>query len=509
MNPTNEKWLERGAETDVHMFPVVLHLKGVYQVKEFTGVPIGTFLMFFRGNAVQYLIKPGAFATAGQALLTKMKQDPNFVFTATKQLRSRLNQLLRYSAQIHNTDLQALSTQELASLHRTWSDKVVAMMKYGSIAPVMEWEDSLLTNELTDYLKQKLRKKNQSHRIGDYLNVLTSPTQELWMTREQRNLHKLAVWVSKHKDFMAALQKQPLSFTEVSHYYPTVARLLRQHADRYHWIYFNYEGPEKREDYFLTIIQEILTGSTHPQIRLTELIERADIVAKQQAAYFQALEIEEEYQHLFRVAQELSYQKGLRRDLSFKAYWQIHRLVEELARRTNMSPEHIRSLLPEETESFLREPESHQSRLTARLSLCAVVAEENGFRYITGEEAETLARQVDSDLTVHETVTELKGNVAYPGQAVGQVKIVQRKEDIEKMERGDILVSSATNPELVPAMKKAAAIITDEGGITCHAAIVSRELKIPCIVGTKIATRVLTDGTRVNVDAQHGIVTVF
>ncbi|MFC1612894.1 PEP-utilizing enzyme [Patescibacteria group bacterium] len=72
-----------------------------------------------------------------------------------------------------------------------------------------------------------------------------------------------------------------------------------------------------------------------------------------------------------------------------------------------------------------------------------------------------------------------------------------------------MLVSHMTNPGIVPAMKQAVAIITDMGGITCHAAIVSRELKKPCIIGTKIATQVLKDGDMVEVDADKGIVRIL
>ena len=66
-----------------------------------------------------------------------------------------------------------------------------------------------------------------------------------------------------------------------------------------------------------------------------------------------------------------------------------------------------------------------------------------------------------------------------------------------------------TNPTYVPAMQKAAAVITDEGGLLCHAAIVSRELKVPCIIGTKVATKVLKDGDRVEVDAKKGVVKIL
>ncbi len=77
---------------------------------------------------------------------------------------------------------------------------------------------------------------------------------------------------------------------------------------------------------------------------------------------------------------------------------------------------------------------------------------------------------------------------------------------MSKMDEGDLLVSHMTDPEIVPAMKKAAAIVTDMGGITCHAAIVSRELGIPCVIGTKIATKVLRDGDLAEVDANKGII---
>jgi len=82
-------------------------------------------------------------------------------------------------------------------------------------------------------------------------------------------------------------------------------------------------------------------------------------------------------------------------------------------------------------------------------------------------------------------------------------------KDMPKMKKGDIMLSETTYPALVPAMKKAAAIVTNIGGLTCHAAIVARELKIPCVVGTKIATKVLHDGQLVEVDADKGIVKII
>jgi pyruvate, water dikinase len=98
----------------------------------------------------------------------------------------------------------------------------------------------------------------------------------------------------------------------------------------------------------------------------------------------------------------------------------------------------------------------------------------------------------------------LKGQGAAPGIASGKVVIIRDVRDVGKVKEGDILVTKMTNPDMVPAMRKVAAIITDEGGMTCHAAIVSRELGTPAIVGTKNATNMLKNDQLVTVDGEKG-----
>ncbi|MCD6247855.1 MAG: phosphoenolpyruvate synthase [Hadesarchaea archaeon] len=100
----------------------------------------------------------------------------------------------------------------------------------------------------------------------------------------------------------------------------------------------------------------------------------------------------------------------------------------------------------------------------------------------------------------------VKGLGASPGMAFGRVRVVPSVKEISKVKEGDILVTKMTTPDWVPAMRRAAAIVTDEGGMTCHAAIVSRELGTPCVVGSGNATEVLKDGMEVTVDGATGVV---
>jgi len=108
-------------------------------------------------------------------------------------------------------------------------------------------------------------------------------------------------------------------------------------------------------------------------------------------------------------------------------------------------------------------------------------------------------KEVEADILV-------KGETASPGIASGPVKLIKEISELNKVEKGDVMVTPMTTPDMVPAMMKAIAIVTNEGGLTCHAAIVSREMGIPCIVGCGNATEVLKDGDEVTVHATHGVV---
>jgi len=131
-------------------------------------------------------------------------------------------------------------------------------------------------------------------------------------------------------------------------------------------------------------------------------------------------------------------------------------------------------------------------------------ATEKGKVYVVQTRAVTTEAKKEETKIAGEPI--LKGLGSSPGIATGKVRIVRSLRDIEKVGKGDILVTTMTSPDLVPTMSKCSAIITDEGGVNCHASIVAREMGIPCIVGTKNATSTLKDGEIVTVDAYHGFI---
>ncbi|MFA5022219.1 MAG: PEP-utilizing enzyme [Patescibacteria group bacterium] len=146
--------------------------------------------------------------------------------------------------------------------------------------------------------------------------------------------------------------------------------------------------------------------------------------------------------------------------------------------------------------------------LKRRQNFYILIAVNRQIKFFFGQTAKLVQAKLSFVIYKEET-NVIFGQAAYAGRVVGLVKVAYSVTDLRNIKKGMVLVTPMTTISYVPFLNKVLAIITDEGGVTSHAAIVARELKIPSIVGTKIATRVLKDGDLVEVDANHGVVTIL
>ncbi len=183
----------------------------------------------------------------------------------------------------------------------------------------------------------------------------------------------------------------------------------------------------------------------------------------------------------------------------------------EIGRRFNRTD--IEWLLPHEIMSLL---EGVDVPLTRRESDFHVMAHAFAWKLISADKAENMSNSFDAIFFRQTDSDVIKGVTASKGVHRGIVKVVRTlftvadvAQEIAKVQQGDVLVSSTTGPEIMAACQRAGAIVTNEGGITSHAAVVSRELGIPCIIGTKNGDKLLKDGDLVEVDADHGIVKIL
>lgn len=192
-------------------------------------------------------------------------------------------------------------------------------------------------------------------------------------------------------------------------------------------------------------------------------------------------------------------------------------IYEEVSKRTG---ENIYDLfkyyLIEEFKELLSRNKKLSNNIKTARDKCFVGLWKNGKAiYYEGEKAEEIAEKELKDLYKIKSQNEIKGSSANPGLVKGIIHLIScgDVEDTRKarktFQKGEILVTQMTQPNIMDIASKARAIVTDEGGMLSHAAIISRELKIPCVVGTHFATTILKDGNLVEVDANRGIVRIL
>lgn len=189
-------------------------------------------------------------------------------------------------------------------------------------------------------------------------------------------------------------------------------------------------------------------------------------------------------------------------------------LIALLARQFSVTVDQLKMYKVTEALNLFRKRKVSQTILKDR-STFIQYAKNGTMIYYEGEKARSMLKEFLADKDGFDR--EISGTIANKGLVHGRVKVIPTDyysdfallgKLIREMKKGDILVAETTSPELMPACKKAAAIVTDQGGLLSHAAIVSRELEIPCIVGTGSATEILKDGDSVEVDANKGFVRI-
>lgn len=204
-------------------------------------------------------------------------------------------------------------------------------------------------------------------------------------------------------------------------------------------------------------------------------------------------------------------------------YWREHRkkhnlmgihclfaILEGLERLTGINRKYLGYLSFDEVDNVLKGLLSESVLAKRRSRGILLTLDQGNFRMFEDKEAVSLRDNLEALINQSLEETDIiRGQVASQGYAKGTARIVMTEDEFELFREGEVLVTSMTRPEFVPLMRKAAAIVTNEGGITCHAAIVSRELGKPCIIGTKNATKLIKNGDIVEVRANHGTIRIL
>lgn len=210
-------------------------------------------------------------------------------------------------------------------------------------------------------------------------------------------------------------------------------------------------------------------------------------------------------EHFITMAPYITFFKDWRDDLRRKHCYEWSFFFTLLAEKWGVQHDDIGYLTLNEIKSSIKSG-LDKKIITRRKNNAVVVTVDDTSVKVHDTQVPSHYTKIIKETAQNLELLELRGITAYPGRVTGPVTIVRSHHDLKKIKEGDILLANTTHPNYLPAMHKAAAFVTNEGGMLSHAAIVAREMKKPCVVGTKSATEIFKDGDIVEVNASNGIV---
>lgn len=372
------------------------------------------------------------------------------------------------SEEIEKVDFSNMLRDDLMKWFAEFSEAV-------SLATIFLTSTALVGNALRKKLIDLLPQTSDTQK-QEWLNVLIHPSKENYYVMEEKSFYHL---VNNYGN-------------------DQFSKLLDAHLQKFSWIgargwWLKYVW--KKEDIIERIKQAI--GTKHNDIH--RILQEREQESKKLANTLNL-----EGNELLELAREFAYLRTWRTDVIYRAGYRARNLFSRIAEVSGFSKEDMVYLIKDEIIAMLTHHNIvSQDEIKKRKEFFTVLIWDYKPTIYSGKE---MAKEFESLFDLNISSYEVQGQSAFSGKVQGRVKLVLTAEDVKDVKKGDILVAVMTFPHFIAAMEKAAAFVTDEGGILCHAAIISREMKKPCVISTKEGTKIFNDGDLVEVDADKGIV---
>jgi len=428
----------------------------------------------------------------GSELVKKFIANKNEIINIRKEWVKNFEKMAALYYKIFNDDLRAFSDDKLLE----WVVGVYSFYKKismpGFIDGYMFYADKRFDFLLKDFCA-KSGIKNQV----EIFSILSAPTEPSFISEEDADLYKIVKLLrkggfKKGVDLRLFLEKRNAE----------LGKMIFNHLFKYSWIKSSYAG---YKEYSFKDLEKEVRNNISKNDGDKKIFKKNK---EQKKRTVKKYKFTPEILAISDLTEIFTKWQDQRKIYTLTFVSLQDKILREISRRKNIDFDFLRYCHAGEIIKIIRGEKPNIADLKKRIKSCLFVYKNGEVAGITvGKDATDFFRiisKIDID-----NVKEICGMTASLGRAIGKVKIVTSAKYIDKVNKGDILVAPMTRPEHLLGMKKAAAIVTDDGGITCHASIISRELGIPCIIGTKIATKVLKDGDLVEVDAERGIVRIL
>ncbi len=436
-------------------------------------------------------------------LINKDEKDGKYIVKKIKEWREFEKRMNEVIGKIERTNLAKISPQNLWQLFDKFYETVTDTW---AIPVALDGGGMYFEKVLAPRMAKECGLSEQE--ASKKLAILTAPEKLSFIKKERISLLKICL------DFIREKTPLDISIGGLKAKWSKIYNALSIHQKSFFWIQNNYRDTKviSLKD-FLKEIANLTKNKTESEIK--QEISEAENTNK-------IKELKD------RVKKEIRIPQGLLKEIEYFpifGWWQDERkrinlitshfltiLIKEISKRIGVGYKIGYYLLNREIKDFLVQNKKIRiGNLEERRKLViAFIYSKKELEIVTGKDAEVYRNEIFKSVRCHskENIKEIKGYVACSGgknEITGKASIIlDVKKD--KLEKGNILVTSMTRPEFAPLMKKAIAVITNEGGVTSHAAIISRELNIPCVIGTKKKTKIIHNNDAVRIDLNSGII---
>ena len=442
-----------------------------------------------RDNSLEMFSDFNSWDKGSDYVIKKLKTDKNLVKEVSLYSNKISSQILKIIRSFDKEDVAVWSNQKISDFLLDSYTKGNDLCAYGYIPVLSDHFFHKFTSLLKSIIKEKISKSSVTLSEQELISILSSHAKLIPSKVARIELLKI---IKNHHSKKTALK--------------TNALIEKSYKDWY-WVNFGQLGDCQSWPEFLSASVDLIKNKKIAIKELNDLLKYNTQLKKQQSDLSKQLKLNTEEKYLFSICREFTFLKGLRMEVLYGLCSVWSKVLVEISKRLKIEKDLLYYASVHELASALSGKKLlDKKELISRRKFCVWVAvSEHKQIILSGQKAKDFLKKINyKKEKTEKNVLVIHGTVASLGYAKGRVKIVNKTSEISKVKEGDIMVSMATHPGLLPAMKKASAFITDAGGITSHAAIVAREMKKPCIIGTKIATKVLKDGDMIEIDTKSG-----
>ncbi|MDO8740095.1 MAG: PEP-utilizing enzyme [Candidatus Woesearchaeota archaeon] len=394
-----------------------------------------------------------------QKLLAKCIKNTEFLKKTERIMIERGSQLLNSSRKVET--IKDRSIKSLSVLFKEIYDKYA---RYFAIVMIPELSIEFVEKDFDEEVKSLFGK--EANKVIDLLSI----PRDSFLLREEKEL--------------LAISKKP-----------NFRQLIKEHVKNYFWLNNNYVDTKYLgEGFFLDKLKSLKLTEEH------NMNDKKKFLNSLEGGKYKRLKT------LANMVEFITFVQDTRKRTAIEASYYINELLDEMRAKKGLSKEEI-SLLTGQELIQLDTITISGKELIKRKKKIVCYYHDGNYEMRTGDDGCKFEQEI-APFSISGQTTFF-GRPAYRGKLRGAVNVILSVKELHKLKDKEILVTSNTTPDYVPFLKKAKAVITEKGGITSHAAIISREMKIPCIVGIKHITLALKTGDEIEVDAYKGVVKII